>query len=794
MRFGWTGLIGLGMIFGGTLAAQIAPPTAHYAPDRWCHVLKAVTDYDIDDIHQRATATVTVTFSMLRANTTDVHFDTSADKVLSVEVDGKPVNFTFAGGIHASIAGGPAGTVHTLKAKIAGSFFHWFKPSKDEPERSGFYTEGLSGSPVGWASPNDRYATELHITLPSEWRAYSNGLQTSDTPVANKRHTVVWRMDEPHPNYLNSIVVGPFVEHQDKWKTHTLLMTCPPSLAANLDYTFSCTKDVLEYFSQQTGVEYPWSKYGQNLTFDHNYAEENVTATMYPVYWSERPFLTDPRDGKRSEWVIANETAHHWFGDYVTCKDWGDTWINEGFATFMEMMYTLHARGKWESLRQVESYSQRFFQDSKRDFRPIATSTFSDSLGMGGWTTYNKGGCSLMSLRAQLGDDAFWRGIRLYMKHRGNGNAESNDFCEDMTDATGINLHPWMEQWVYKPGHPVIDWSWKYEPSNRQVQLHIRQTQDTSRGIPIYTVPTHLGIVTSEGLSRAPITLNGADQTITLPVTERPSTVLFDCDHEFVREIPTQPWTQEELISIVKLAPNPIDRDYALSHLVSGNLTDSALQAILESLRKDQDAYCAVRNTLMLADLKRTDLHNFWVAETKHPNAERRTCAATGLAGVANGATDLAILKSLLKDDQPYTVVAAALRGLATVNFASVQDAALQFAKTTKNQEILTAALDILADAKAPGWDSAILDAAREGHTTFLRRIGVRALSKLSAEDPRLAGAVRSALLAGEEQVVSAAIEIAASKQLKTVVSDLQALKARGEHGAEVDAALKRIG
>jgi aminopeptidase N len=791
MRFGAAGVISLGL--AGGAFAQPAPPTLHFAPDRWCHVLRAVTQYDIDEVRQRATATVLVTYSTLRENLTTASFDTSAEKVLSVEVDGKPVKFSFASGIHASVAGGPAGSIHTLKAQIEGSFFHWFKPSPDEPERIGFYTEGLSGSPVGWAAPNDRYATELHITLPAAWSAYSNGLLVSDTAADPKRHTVVWRMDEPHPNYLNSIVVGPFVEHRDKWRGHELLTSCPPSLVQNLDSTFSATKDILDFYSDRTGVPYPWSKYGQNLTFDHSYAEENVTATMYPVYWGERPFLTDARDGRRSEWVIAHETAHHWFGDYITCKDWGDTWINEGFATFMEMMYTLHSRGRLESLRELESYSQRFFQDSKRDFRPIATNNYSDSTGMGGWTTYNKGGGVLMSLREQLGDDAFWRGIRLYMKRWGGGNAESNDFCEAMTDATGINLHPFMDQWVYKPGHPVIDWSWAYDPAARQVMLHVRQTQDTSRGIPIYTVPTHVGIVTAAGLARAAATLNAADQTISIPSAEKPDTVLFDCDHEFVREIPTEPWTAKELPLVIQFAPNPIDRDYALAHLVDNGLTDGGIQAILASLRKDREQYCAVRDTLKLAGLNLPELHDFWVEETKHPNIERRTCAATGLAGVSRGPADFAILKGLLADDQPYTVVAAALRGLASLDFPEVGDFALKAAKTSKNQDIRAAALDVLADAKAPGWDTAILETAAEGHTTFIRRIGVRALTKLSPDDSRLAASVRSALHAGEDQVVSAAIEVAGSKHLTAVLPDLQALKARGAHVGEADAAIQKI-
>jgi aminopeptidase N len=233
MKLSWKALVGVGVTVSGSGYAQIAPPTKHFAPDRDYHMIRAVTSYDIDETHQRASATVTLTFSMLRQGISNVRFDTSAEKVLSIEVDGKPINGANLGQV--PIVGGPTGTVHTLKTKIEGTFFHWFKPSKDEPERSGFYTEGLSGSPVGWAYPNDRYATELHMTLPKAWSMYSNGLLMSDAPVGTNRHTIVWKMDEPHPNYLNSIVVGPFVEHKDTWHGMPLILTCPPSIADKLD-------------------------------------------------------------------------------------------------------------------------------------------------------------------------------------------------------------------------------------------------------------------------------------------------------------------------------------------------------------------------------------------------------------------------------------------------------------------------------------------------------------------------------------------------------------------------------
>jgi aminopeptidase N len=771
-----------------------AAPTYHFAPDRTYHLIHAATYYDIDAAHQRATAEVVDTFSMLRAGTTQVDFNTSAEKVLSVEIDGKPAKFTFDGTIHIQIPASAAASVHKLRAKVEGSFFHWFTPTKEEPQKSGFYTEGLSASPVGWSYPNDFSTTELHITVPPDWNVFSNGLLVSDKPTADHRHTLVWNMDQAHANYLNSIVAGPFDSRTDTWRGVPLNLSCPKGLGDKLDSTFVHTKDILDYFSEKLGVKYPWAKYGQNLTYDHPYGEENVSATMYPVYWGQRPFLTDDRDGMHpTEWVIAHETAHQWFGDYVTCKNWGDTWLNEGLATFMEMMYTLHSRGRLESMRELEAYSLRYFEDSKRDFRPIATNFYSDSTGMGGWTTYYKGAAVLLSLRAQLGDEPFFRGLRLYLAHRGPGNVESNDLIEDMTDATGVNLHPWFEQWVFKPGHPVIDWAWSYDAATSAVQLHIQQLQDTSRGVPIYDIPTLADIVFEDGSVRVPIHLNLKDQVISIPVKSSPRTVIFDPEHDFIRQIIHEPWTTAELPAVFENSPNPADQAYAMNLLLDGTPTEATLQMIVKKLKADTAAFPALPDTSKLAGIHRPSLHDFWLSELNAANYTRRANAATGLAGVSSGAADIDRLRKLLGDDQPYVVVAAAVRGLAKIDYDLVGEFASRMARHTPSQDLRRASLDVIATAKAAGWDQAILDTAAEGNRTFIRQIGVDELTNLPYADARLAPAIRSALHAGEDPVITAAVKLIVGRNLKNFLPDLQDLKSHSIHTAEIDEAIHKL-
>lgn len=778
---------------GGPTSFSQPGAKIQYAPDRTYDLIRSTATYNIDAKRQWVTGSIVNRFSMIESGGRKVRFDTAVEKISNVLIDAKPAKWAkVAGGIEVEVPSGPVGAKHVLSVQIEGKIFNWFTPTKADPNKAGFWAEGLTAIPVSWSAPNDFTSTDIQITLPTEWTFVSNGLQAFDKPAGKGRHTVSWKMDQPHANYLTSIVVGPYDVYRDSWNGMPLIMTCPKGYGDRLPYAFSHTKDILTYFSDVLGVKYPWPKYAQTVIYDHPYGEEDVNATIYPMYWGRsRPFLSlaSAREGQHPyDWVIAHETAHQWFGDLVTCKDWGHTWLNEGITTFMEMMYTRHNRGEQESLRQVESYSQIYFRESQRYRRPITTNYFSNQ---GDYHTYYKGGTVMMSLRKMLGHAAFFRGLNRYLKRHYLGNVETNDLCEDMTDASGVNLHPWFDQWIYKPGHPVINWSWTYDATKKEVSLHVKQVQDTADGTPIFDVPTHVGIVTANGVRREVIRLNVADQTFTLSAAEAPKTVLFDPDHEFVRQIPTQPWTQDEFASVFHSAPNPVDREYAMGRLLEGTPSTETLKLITDDLRRDLGDFPALPETAKLAALKRPDLKEFWLAETKHPNHRRRANAATGLAGIATTPADRAVLVKLMGDDQPYSVVAAALKGIAATDFPAVQAFAAKAARTSPGADLRAAAMDVMADAKAPGWIEAILESASDANITLIRDPAVSALKRLPRDDPRLPDAVRSALASSEDSIVYGAIVTASALRLKALVPDLERLKTHSGYTGEIDAAIK---
>ena len=121
----------LAIALSATSFAQIAPPHLHYAPDRNYHLVRTVTTLDVDAEHQKAKGSVIATISMLRDRVSTVHFDTNADQVSGVQVDGKAAKFTRSGGsLEIDVPAGKRGDAHRLDFRIEGRFFRWTSPTR----------------------------------------------------------------------------------------------------------------------------------------------------------------------------------------------------------------------------------------------------------------------------------------------------------------------------------------------------------------------------------------------------------------------------------------------------------------------------------------------------------------------------------------------------------------------------------------------------------------------------------------------------------------------------------------
>ena len=770
--------------------------TVHYAPDRTYHLQNLILSFDVDYPNREFTATAENTVTPLLSGI-DRHFFNASQKVRidGVLVNGRPADYDrTTDGLWVHTPMFPEGSTfkvtfryHSKKSVDGQGGWHWHEPQPGDPSKVGFWTNGETDDTRDWAVtwdyPNDFTASETRTTVPADWSVISNGLLISDTPTKDrKRHTVVWRMNQTHATYLTSIVAGPFDIHRDTWSGIPLYYVCPKGMGSKLDYSFAHTKDILSFYSHKLGFKYPWPKYAQDVVYDFGGGQENVSCTTYGL------FMTDPREGYYDmDSLISHETGHQWFGDYVTCKDWGQIWLNESFATFMEMSYMAETRGPNDSMREIEENSQGYFQESERYKRPLATDFYSEPGVMFDQHTYPKGGVLLMSLRRQIGEQAFYAGLHHYLVKFGEGPVESNDLCEAMTDGSGINLHPWFDQWIFKPGHPVIEWSWTWDDAAKQVVVSVKQTQDTSKGTPIYDVPTHLGIIDGDRMSQyVAIHLNAAAQEFRVSAPEKPQTVAFDPEHDFLRQIPKNPWTTDELLPILKADPNPIDRAYAMGHLLGDNPADATVASVVGVLQGDQGLFPGILHTESLANLNRESLRSFWESEVHHANFTRRSTAVKALASLPRTPKDLALFRSLINDQEPYVVVAASIGAVAEQDFANSKPVILHQAKTSSNRAVRLAALEALVKAGAPEAADAVFATLSDSQPATIRAAGIQALENLKGDDPRLVPALRSALQSGSPPLVINSARIAADRKLTALLPDLEAVKAKMKFGASI--------
>lgn len=663
-----------------------APPQAsiHYAPDRACDLLNVNVSVDVDYPARTITGHVVNTMAPLREGITQITLQAGeALEILRLTVNGQEAKYTRD---HKALVittpPEPKGKPLTIaidykstnsKAAPFGGVggWHWIQAQTDNPVHLGFWTQGESESTSNWCPtwdyPNDLATSETHCTVQADWDVIGNGVLVSNVLSGDKkRRTFDWKSTIPHATYLLTLCGGPFDIQKDKWEGVDLWYVVPKGNAKYIEDTFGDTKDMLSFYSAILGYKYPWPKYAQDAMFDFGGGMENASATTLGV-----GELTLKKEGFRNASSInAHELAHQWFGDTVTCKDWGDIWLNESFATFMQNLYFEHSKGKNGYDQQVDDNIQSYLNEARRYKRPLSTKMYPNADAMFDSHTYPKGGVILHTLRRFLGDANFFAGLKLYLDTWQHTSVESSQLRRAMTEATGINCEPFWAQWIEKPGHPVLDYSWTYDATGKQVVVTVKQNQDTSDGTPIYQIPAKLGIISTGSAKpefrEMPITLSEKEQVFRFNDNQNDTkSVILDPDHDFLREIPTLHWSADELPYILQFAPNCDDRSEAMRQLLSGAASDATIKLVADAVRNDRGPFPAFRSVRQLGRLQKAELRPLWLETLSHPNFNRRTDAVMALAELPQDAATVQKFRALLTDDQPTQVVIGAINALA---------------------------------------------------------------------------------------------------------------------------------
>ena len=231
--------------------------------------------------------------------------------------------------------------------------------------------------------------------------------------------------------------------------------------------------------------------------------------------------------------------AHQWFGDSVSEADWHHIWLSEGFATYFTEVYMEHFYGADRFRQGMAGSRQRvlnyYYGDPDNPRRaphtdsPLVDTTIPISNGLLSTNSYQKGAWILHMLRHELGNEAWWNGIREYYRRYENGNALTRDFQNVMEDVSDNNLDLFFQQWVFRAGQPYIRGTWTFDSERNQILITLDQVQENG---DIFQAPIEFGIVTHDGAQPVihTFTMDERSELFTIPCDTRPASVILDPD------------------------------------------------------------------------------------------------------------------------------------------------------------------------------------------------------------------------------------------------------------------------
>ncbi|MBA3335367.1 MAG: M1 family metallopeptidase [Acidobacteria bacterium] len=384
--------------------------------------------------------------------------------------------------------------------------------------------------------PDDKATSEQFITVEKGETAIANGELIETIANPNQTKTFHYRMPAPHSTYLTSFVIGTYAKIPDSYKNIPLGYYVYTDKTSIVPKAFGRTKDMMRVFEELTKVDFPFNKYDQTIVANFTFGGmENVTATTMA---DTEIFLADFEFGRRAvEDLVAHELAHSWFGNLLTCKNWAELWLNEGFATYMEAAYREKIYGRKSYISKIRSNAEQFMIDDlinkKRHGLFNASAGNVDMLFDNPSTTYQKGGAVIHTLRETVGTDNFWKAINIYLTRHRFQNVETGDLKRVMEEVSGVNLDWFFAQWVYGTGHPKLNIKQIYNPQTKILELTVSQVQSSGNSTPAaFVLPMEIEIITALETKTEKIEIKKRIERFSIKLDGKPSKIVFDKDEK----------------------------------------------------------------------------------------------------------------------------------------------------------------------------------------------------------------------------------------------------------------------
>ncbi len=367
--------------------------------------------------------------------------------------------------------------------------------------------------------PYDKATSEFLITAPANYQVVANGLLQEERDLGDGRRLTHWKQSVPIATWLNAIGVAQFAVRHFGAANGVPLQTWVyhPDREKGIATFEAPTRRAIEFYSARIGA-YPYEKLASVQAAGLTGGTEHASA----IFYGERSVTARPATR-----LVAHEIAHQWFGNSVTEKDWDDVWLSEGFATYFTLLFTEHDQGRdafvdglrrsRDTLRTAEQKNpglaviHNHLADMRRVLNPLV---------------YQKGGWVLHMLRARVGTETFWAGIREYYRRYRDANVSTDDFRKVMEEASEGELGWFFEQWLRRAGSPVIEGGWSYHAAAKRIEIELAQTQP---GGP-YRLPLEIGVSFpgARPMRIENVEMTGKQQRFTIAAESEPAEVALD--------------------------------------------------------------------------------------------------------------------------------------------------------------------------------------------------------------------------------------------------------------------------
>jgi aminopeptidase N len=368
--------------------------------------------------------------------------------------------------------------------------------------------------------PSDKATSEFLITAPAKYQVVANGLLQEEFDIGDGRRMTHWKQSVPIASWLNNIGVAQFASRHFATAAGVPLQTWVfPRDRDNGILTFEePMRQAIEFFTSHIGP-YPYEKLAGVQAAGGGGGMENASA----IFYGEGSVTNRPATG-----LVAHEIAHQWFGDSVTEKDWDDAWLSEGFATYFASLATEFYEGRDAFLAAMRRSRTNIFSMEKRTPGIAVVHDNLPEIQNGRapvGIVYQKGGWTLHMLRGVIGTGKFWAGIREYYRRYRDSNASTADLRRVMEETSGADLGWFFQQWLYRPGSPVVSGGWKYNSASQKVEIDLAQTQS---GEP-YRLPLEIAVtVTSAPAAIQRLELTAKSQKFEIAAGKEPVSVELD--------------------------------------------------------------------------------------------------------------------------------------------------------------------------------------------------------------------------------------------------------------------------